>query len=82
MNAYPLGLPFNTPLLWNMKSSFVIFPYFSNTWMRVYSSTVGERFPTNSRSGLPAADEADEVEAYGLDDGPAEAEADMVLGIR
>lgn len=58
-NAYPLGFPFKGPLLWNMRSSFVILPCLLNTWTRVYSSTVGARLPTNRRSGLPADDELD-----------------------
>ena len=81
--AYPLGLPLSTPDLWNMKSNLVILPYFEKTWMRVYSSTVGDKLPTKRRSGLPeAVEEGAEVEAE-EEDGPAweegPAEKDMVV---
>ena len=45
-NAYPRGLPFCTPVLWNMKSIFVTLPNLEKIWRRVYSSTVGDRLPT------------------------------------
>jgi hypothetical protein len=76
IKANPLGLPFNTPVLWNIKSIFVIFPYLEKTWMRVYSSTVGARLPTYRRSGLPPAEEElasalrDVVDVADLDEVP------------
>lgn len=56
-----------------MKSILVILPNLPNTWTRAYSSTVGDKLPTNSLSGFPEPDEADgpgAVEA-GILDGPA-----------
>ena len=38
MNAYPRGLPFNAPALWNRKSSLVTFPNLENTWSSEYLS--------------------------------------------
>ena len=70
--AYPLGLPFCTPVLWNIKSILVTLPNLEKIWRSVYSSTVGERLPTYKRCvigvGLPTS-----LAEGPSRDGPAEA---------